>query len=82
MSFYLLLQCVGLLVIRCAVYLIALKMEWSRIAVECLNDTYNEETRLYNTKSPNYHNKHARREALERISAALENIGPHLPMIL
>lgn len=51
-------------------------MEWSRLAVEHLIDAYNMETCLYNTKSPNYHNKHARKEALDRISSALKDVRP------
>ena len=43
-------------------------MEWCRLAVKYLIETYKEETCLYNIKSPNYNN-HARKEALERIAA-------------
>ena len=51
-------------------------MEWSRLAVENLIDAYKEETCLFNVKSPNYHNKHARKEALERIVTTLKDTRP------
>ena len=51
-------------------------MEWNRLAVEGLIEAYREENCLYNTKSPNYHNKHYRKEALERITNVLKDVRP------
>ena len=51
-------------------------MEWNRLAVEGLIEAYREENCLYNTKSLNYHNKHYRKEALERITNVLKDVRP------
>ena len=52
------------------------KMEWNTLAVERLIEVYREKNCLYNTKSPNYHTKHSRKEALERITSALRDVRP------
>lgn len=49
-------------------------MEWSKEAVEILIEAYRNEACLYDTKSPLYHNKHARKQALDKIVDSLKQV--------
>lgn len=52
------------------------KISWSSNVVTSLIDLYREEKVLYDCKDAKYHNKAARREALERITFEMGKIRP------
>lgn len=47
------------------------KQKWNKEAILCLMKTYKPETCLYAVNTSNYHNKHARNEALKNVFAAV-----------
>ncbi|KAL1506865.1 hypothetical protein ABEB36_006148 [Hypothenemus hampei] len=52
------------------------KPRWSEVQVAALIDAYKGETCLYATDSINYHNKHLRGEAIDRICQAVKRLRP------
>ncbi|XP_063222863.1 uncharacterized protein LOC134531168 [Bacillus rossius redtenbacheri] len=50
--------------------------KWCVEHVECLIENYEKYPCLYNVKSPIYHNKHARNEALAAIASAVSELRP------
>ena len=51
-------------------------MEWCKAAIDTLIESYRNEECLYNSRSPLYHNKHARQRALQNVCKALKDIRP------
>jgi len=51
---------------------------WTKEAVQILIDAYKNEPCLYQTKNPNYHNKHLRYESLKRICGIVNTIRPNI----
>ena len=49
---------------------------WKKEKVEVLLDAYRDEPVLYETDSPNYHSKHLREEAANRVVEKVKNLRP------
>lgn len=52
------------------------KKQWTKEAICSLIEAYKEQSCLYAVNTPNYHNKHLRSEALQKVCAAVSLVRP------